>query len=287
MTDRIEVLKTYKTYVGGKFSRSESGRTYRISDNSGTIIANACRCTRKDVREAMVAARNAFTGWKNRSAYNRGQIVYRIAEMLESRKPQFIAELERSGLKAKKAQTEVESAVDRLIYYAGWADKYQQVFSTVNPVASAHFNFSKTEPVGVVGIIAPEDSPLTGLVSVIAPVITGGNSCLVLSSVSNPLPALSFAEVLHSSDVPDGVVNILSGYREELIPPLTSHMDLNAVWNTEISTNIRKQIDEDAALNIKRVTHNVISNWNDQEHENPYFILDFQELKTTWHPSGY
>lgn len=287
MTDRIEVLKTYKTYVGGKFSRSESGRTYRVSDNSGTIIANACRCTRKDVREAMVAARNAFTGWKNRSAYNRGQIIYRIAEMLEGRKPQFIAELERSGLKAKKAQSEVESAVDRLIYYAGWADKYQQVFSTVNPVASGHFNFSKTEPVGVVGIVAPEDSPLTGLVSVIAPVITGGNSCLLLGSVSNPLPALSFAEVLHSSDVPDGVVNILSGYREELIPPLTSHMDLNAVWNTENNTNIRKQIDEDAALNIKRVTHNVISNWNDQEHENPYFILDFQELKTTWHPSGY
>lgn len=287
MKDRIEVLKTYKTYVDGKFLRSESDRTYRIVTGSGNIIANACRCTRKDVRDAMVSARNAFPEWKNRSAYNRGQILYRIAEMMEDRKQQFIGELEKTGLKSKKSEAAVETAVDRLIYYAGWTDKYQQVFSTVNPVASDHFNFSKTEPVGVVGIIAPEESALTGLISVIAPVIAGGNSCLVLASVSNPLPALSFAEVLHSSDVPSGVVNILSGYREDLIPALASHMDLNAVWNTENNNKIRKQIDENTALNIKRVTHNVSSYWDAEEHENPYFILDFQEIKTTWHPSGY
>jgi len=287
MKDRIEVLKTYKTYVGGNFLRSESDRTYKINDDSGAAIANACRCTRKDVRDAMVSARNALPEWKKRSSYNRGQILYRVAEMLEGRKHQFITELEKAGKNSKKARTEIEISVDRLIYYAGWTDKCQQVFSAVNPVASSHFNFSKTEPVGVVGIIAPEESPLTGLVSVLAPVIAGGNSCLLLCSVSNPLPALSFAEVLNSSDLPPGVVNILSGYRDELVPPLTSHMDLNAVWNTENNSEIRKQIDENASLNMKRVNHSVNISWDSEEHENPYYILDFQEIKTTWHPSGY
>jgi acyl-CoA reductase-like NAD-dependent aldehyde dehydrogenase len=287
MTDRIKVLKTYKTYVNGKFPRSESERTYKIKDSKGNAIANACRCSRKDVREAMVAARSAFTGWKNRSSYNRGQILYRIAEMLEDRKEQFIEELMAAGLSKKNALTETEKVIDLFIYYAGWTDKYQQVFGSINPVASSHFNFSNPEPTGIVGIIVPEYDIFTGLAGMIAPVIAGGNSCVVLAPEKYPLTAISFGEVLHASDVPGGVVNILSGYRNELISPLSTHMDLNAIWNTHADNKIRKQIDEDAALNIKRVSHSVNVNWLDDENQNPYHILEFQEIKTTWHPAGY
>ncbi len=289
MPDRIDVLKTYKTYIGGNFPRTESGRYYKVYDANEEVLANACRCSRKDVRDAVVAARSAFPGWKGRSAYNRGQILYRIAEMLEGRKAQFASELETLGLKSKQAKLEVNTSIDRLIYYAGWADKYQQVFGTVNPVASNHFNFSIPDPTGVVSVLAPEESPLLGLVSVIAPVIVGGNTCVVLPSEKQPLCAVSFAEVLNSSDVPGGVVNILTGLKEELIPHMSSHMDVNAFYYTDkkIKSEYGKQIDENGALNIKRVVFEACDDWIDEASRHPYLITNFQETKTTWHPVGY
>ncbi|SMO90499.1 aldehyde dehydrogenase family protein [Fodinibius sediminis] len=289
MPDRVNVLKTYKTYIDGAFPRTESGRHYKVYDREGNILANACQCSRKDVRRAVVAARGSFPGWSDRTAYNRGQILYRIAEMLETRKGQFTEELERTGYKAKRAVAEVESSIDRLIYYAGWSDKYQQVFGSINPVASSHFNFSLPEPTGVVTIWAPEEQPLLGLVSVIAPVITGGNSCVVLASETYPLSAISFAEVLNSSDVPAGVVNILTGSRTELLDPMTSHMDVNAFFytNPDIEVQQQKQIDENGALNVKRIIRKPMEDWQDKEAKSPYFITDFQEIKTTWHPVGF
>lgn len=286
MSDRIEVLKTYKTYVGGKFPRSESGRTYPVKDAEGSVIANACRCTRKDVREAVVSARSAFGGWSERSAYNRGQILYRIAEMLEGRKAQFVRELELSGMKLKAAEREVDLSIDRLIYFAGWTDKYSQVFGTINPVASQHFNFSVPEPTGVVALISSDGSPLLSAVTQIAPVIAGGNSCIILVSETAPLAGVSFGEVLQSSDVPGGVVNILTGFRDEMLDPLTKHMDVNAVFNSIDEKKTKKLIDENASISVKRVFHYPVDEWNDEKHENPYLILEFQETKTTWHPAG-
>ncbi len=288
MSDRLEVSKTYKTYVGGAFPRSESGRHYKVEDSEGKVVANTCRCSRKDVRDAVLAARNALPGWSGRSAYNRGQILYRIAEMLEGRKAQFAEELTKTGFAKKAAQEETDQAIDRLIYYAGWTDKIAQVFGTVNPVASSHFNFSLPEPTGVVNIWAPAESPLLGLVSVIAPVIAGGNTCVVLASERHPLSAVSFGEVLHSSDVPGGVVNILTGLRGELTEHMASHMDVNALFYTdrELKENFGKQIDEWAALNVKRVEGEPVDDWTGEENRNPYLITAFQETKTTWHPVG-
>lgn len=289
MSERIEVRKTYKTYIGGNFPRTESGRYYKVYNKTDDLLANACRCSRKDVRDAVTAARNAFPGWSSRSAYNRGQILYRIAEMLETRKAQFVEELETIGLKSKQAKADVDASIDRLIYYAGWSDKYQQIFGSINPVASSHFNFSIPEPTGVVNIWAPEESPLLGVVSVIAPVIVGGNTCVVLASQKFPLNAISFAEVLNSSDVPAGVVNILTGLREELLVHMTSHMDVNAFFHTESELDKEKwkQMDENSALNLKRIIHKPVDNWYNDEAQSPYFITDFQEIKTTWHPVGY
>lgn len=288
MAKRIDVLKTYKTYVGGSFPRTESGRFYKIFGVDGSLLANACQCSRKDVRMAVVAARDAFSGWKNRSAYNRGQILYRIAEVLEGRKTQFTEELTRAGYTKKDAEREVAISIDRLIYYAGWTDKYQQVFSTVNPVASSHFNFSMPNPTGVVGVIAPDEYPLSGLISMAAPAIAGGNTTVVLASERQPLSSISFAEVLHASDLPGGVINILTGYKEELIPPLSKHMDVNAIFLNDKpgSDGFRKQIEENAAENVKRVITTSTDNWNETEHQSPYFIIDLQETKTTWHPIG-
>jgi len=286
MAERLEVLKTYKTYVNGKFPRSESEKVYQIADKKGRHIANACRCTRKDVREAVVAARSAFNGWSGRSAYNRGQILYRIAEMLEGRKDQFIVELEKSGKDHKDAVREVEASIDRLIYYGGWTDKISQVFGTVNPVASSHFNFSIPEPVGVVGILAPESYPLLSTVTLLAPVIATGNCAVIIASEKNPLPSVSFGEVLHASDLPGGVVNILTGYHKEMMNDLTNHMDVNSVINTSTEKNIMKLIDENASISVKRVSHYSISDWMDNRYENPYMILEFMEIKTTWHPIG-
>lgn len=286
MPDRIEVLKTYKTYVGGKFPRSESDRTYQIKNDRDTVIANACRCTRKDVRDAVVAARSAVTDWSSRSAYNRGQILYRIAEMLEGRKDQFIRELKLLGMAHQEAEYETELAVDRLIYYAGWTDKYPQVFGTINPVASSHFNFSVPEPTGVVGIISSDEDPLLSLITLAAPVIAGGNCCVVLASEINPLVAVSFGEVLHASDVPGGVINVLTGYRNEMIESLTTHKNVNGICNGITDKDTVKLIDENASINVKRVCHFKTENYADSSNENPYLILEFQEIKTTWHPAG-
>lgn len=282
---RIAVAKTYKIYIGGKFPRTESGRFFALTDKRGKVIANMCRSSRKDFRNAVVAARNAQVGWAKASAYLRGQILYRIAEMLEGRREQFVTELTVQGATQKAAENEVDLSIDRLIYYAGWADKYQQVFSAVNPVSSSHFNFSVLEPTGVVAILAPDDSSLLGLIGNVAPVIAGGNTCVVLASESRPLAAVSFAEVLHASDVPGGVVNILTGFRAELTEQFASHMDVNAVIYCDGSKAVAKTVQELAADNIKRVIARNRVNWS-SDAENPYLIRDTQEVKTTWHPIG-
>jgi acyl-CoA reductase-like NAD-dependent aldehyde dehydrogenase len=281
---RIKILKTYKIYIGGQFPRTESGRYYALKNKSGQALANICLSSRKDFRNAVVSARNAFAGWSSKTAFNRSQILYRIAEMLEGRANQFVEELIQQGLTLKTAKQEVEQAIDRIIYFAGWCDKYQQLNSTVNPVSSSHFNFSVPEPTGVVAIIAPEESSLLGLVTLISSCIAGGNTCVVLASESKPLCAITFAEVLNSSDVPAGVVNILTGSLKELITPISSHMDVNAVVYARTNINDFKTIQLNAALNVKR-TYKYSINWfNNEEAENPYFILDLQEIKTTWHP---
>ena len=283
--NRIAVAKTYKIYIGGKFPRTESGRYFTLDDKRGDVIANLCRGSRKDFRNSVVAARKAQEGWAKASAYLRGQILYRIAEMLEGRREQFIAELELQGSTAKAAAKEVNQSIDRLIYFAGWSDKYQQVFSAVNPVASSHFNFSVLEPTGVVSILAPDDSSLLGLITNIAAAIVGGNTCVVLASESKPLCAVSFAEVLHASDVPGGVVNILTGFRSELTEFFASHMDVNAVVYCDGGKAVAKTVQELAADNIKRVIARNRVDWSGDA-ENPYLIRDTQEVKTTWHPIG-
>lgn len=284
MTERLPVLKTYKIYIGGKFPRTESGRYYVAKSASGAALANVCLSSRKDFREAVVAARAAQGAWAARSAYNRGQILYRIAEMLEGRSAQFFEELTSQGEKPAAATAQVSGAVDRLLYYAGWADKYQQVFSSVNPVASSHFNFSILEPTGVVAILAPEESSLLGLVSLIAPAIAGGNTCIALASYSKPLCPVTFTEVLATSDLPGGVVNLLTGARAELLDPFSSHMDVNAVVYAGDDQNELALIRTKSADNVKRVVARGPSDWLSEEAQSPYFILDTQEVKTTWHP---
>ncbi len=285
-SQRLPVAKTYKIYVNGKFPRTESGRTYPLPGSREDPAANICLCSRKDFRDAVVAARAAVSGWSGSSAYLRGQILYRIAEMLEGRKDQFVSELVRTGLTKRVAAKEVAGSIDRLVYYAGWSDKVQQVFSSVNPVSSSHFNFSMLEPTGVVSVIAPEESALLGLVSAVAPVIVGGNTCVVLSSYTKPTSAISFGEVLHASDIPAGVVNLLTGQRKELLEHFASHMDVNAaVYYGEDSDEIQS-LQEHAALNVKRVAIRSHSDFQKASSQGPYHILDTQEVKTTWHPVG-
>lgn len=281
---RLEILKTYKIYIGGQFPRTESGRYYSLKNKSGEVIANICLSSRKDFRNAVVAARGAFGGWSAKSGLNRSQILYRIAEMLEGRRAQFIQELTLQGSTTKAAETEVNLSIDRLVYYAGWCDKYQQLFSSVNPVASSHFNFSVPEPSGVVAILAPEENSLVGLVSAIAPVIAGGNACVVLASESKPLCSVTFAEVLNSSDVPGGVVNILTGQLKELSSQFSSHMDVNAVVYYGADNKEIKSIQENATLNVKRVFIHSKGNSASEVAQSPYHILETQEIKTTWHP---
>lgn len=281
---RLEVLKTYKIYVGGKFPRTESGRYYIATNSQGETLANMCLSSRKDFRDAVQAARKAFGDWGSRYAFNRGQILYRIAEMLEGRKAQFIEELIKQDSTRKEAEAEVNTSIDRLIYYAGWCDKFQQIFSSVNPVGCPHFNFSNPEPTGVVSVIAPQDSSLIGLVSVIAPVIAGGNTCVVLASQSKPLCSITFAEVLNSSDVPGGVVNILTGKPDELLSWFSNHMDVNAIVYCENDQAAVKTIQDNASLNLKRPVFYRGTDWSTDEAESPYMIMDTQEIKTTWHP---
>jgi acyl-CoA reductase-like NAD-dependent aldehyde dehydrogenase len=284
--ERLSVLKTYKIFIAGKFPRTESGRYYLLKSAKGQAIANLCLCSRKDVRDAVAAARSAQGSWAGKSAFNRGQILYRIAEMLEGRSPQFVAELVQMGSTRPQAEAEVAAAVDRCLYYAGWADKYQQVFSSVNPVSSSHFNFSVLEPTGVVTMLAPDDSGLIGLVSVILPAIVGGNTAVALASTTKPLCAVTFAEVLATSDVPAGVVNILTGKRDELLDHLAGHMDVNATLYCGQDPHELAAIRIKSALNVKRVISYDREDWTDESAQSPYFILDMQEVKTTWHPVG-
>lgn len=283
---RVAVPKTYKLYVDGKFPRSESGRYYSLRRARAPLLANVCRGSRKDFRDAVVAARNALGAWSKTSAYLRGQILYRAAEMLEGRAGQFTAELVLQGIAKPRARSEVTATIDRLVYYAGWADKYQQVFSTVNPVSTSHFNFSVLEPTGVVAVIAPEGSGLLGLVSNVAPAVAGGNTCVVLASESLPLSAVSFAEVLHASDFPAGVINVLTGHKSELIEHFASHMDVNAVIYADADAAAVRKIQGLAADNIKRVVLRGGADWSSAASQSPYAISDTQETKTTWHPIG-
>lgn len=283
---RIPVAKTYKIYIGGKFPRTESGRYFPLEDKKGNVIANMCRASRKDFRNSVVAARKAQGAWAGTSAFLRGQILYRIAEMLEGRREQFVAELVLQGSTQRAAEKELDLSIDRLIYFAGWTDKYQQVFSAVNPVSSAHFNFSVLEPTGVVSILAPDDTSLLGLVSNIAPTIAGGNTCVVLASETRPLCAISFAEVLNDSDVPGGVVNILTGYRSELTEQFASHMDVNAIVYCDGGKKVAQSVQELAAENVKRVIGRARVDWSKDDAQHPYLIRDTQEVKTTWHPIG-
>lgn len=279
---RLKVLKTYKLFIDGKFPRTESGRYFTINLKNDQI-ANMCRASRKDLRNSVVAARSAQGSWSSRSAFNKSQIIYRIAEMLEGRKEQFKEELILQGAKPVEARNEVALALDRLIYYAGWADKYQQVFSSVNPVSSSHFNFSIYEPTGVVFILANQTTSLLSLVSTVIPVITGGNTCVVLASEVKPLSAITFGEVIHSSDMPPGVVNILTGYSDELIEHAGSHLDINSIFFNLEKSHKLTLLKELASVNVKRVVSNA-RKWTNEDDHDPYLITKFCEVKTTWHP---
>tara|TARA_B100001250_G_scaffold414489_1_gene453208 strand:+ start:3734 stop:4597 length:864 start_codon:yes stop_codon:yes gene_type:complete len=287
MNTSLDIKKTYKLYIDGKFSRTESGRYMQWVDSKNNQTINFCHASRKDFRNAVQASRNAFNNWNNFSGYNRGQILYRIAEMLDSRKEQFISELILQGKSKKKSIQEVKQSIDRLVYYAGWSDKFQQIFSRVNPVSTPHYNFSSPEPTGVVSIIAPKNSYLLGFISVIVPAVVGGNTVVVLASEDNPLCAISFSEVLHSSDVPNGVINILSGYCNELAGHFSSHMDVNAVINCSSDLKDSELIRRNSSLNVKRVFDYESIDWTHVDSQDPYLIMDCQEVKTTWHPIGY
>src|SRR5215467_12831893 len=275
---RVEVLKTYKIYIGGQFPRTESSRFYIATNSKGDQLANICLSSRKDFRDAVVAARNAFKGWASKAAFNRGQILYRIAEMLEGRKAQFIEELIKQDISKAQAQKEINVSIDRLIYYAGWCDKYQQIFGTVNPVASSHFNFSVPESTGVVAAIGPQENSLLGLIPTIAPIIAGGNTCVILASETKPLCAVSFAEVINSSDVPGGVVNILTGKPSELFSHFATHMDVNAVVYCGSDAQIEKELQQKGAGNVKRVLVYRDTNWFSEKAQSPYYILNTQEI---------
>jgi len=289
--ERLDVRKTYKLYIGGKFPRTESGRSYLVADDKGKPWANACRASRKDVRDAVQAARKAVAGWSGATAYNRGQVLYRVAEMLEGRREQFVEEVARAEGVTRRAATEtVDKAVDRWVWYAGWADKLAQVFGSANPVAGPYFNFSVPEPTGVVGVVAPAGSSLLGLVSRLAPVIVSGNTCVVVASETRPLPAITLAEVLATSDLPGGVVNLLTGFAAELVGPLAAHMDVDALDLAGLDLALYREAELAAAENVKRVAPPVklsARDWlADAKGQDPYWIANFLEIKTVWHPIG-
>lgn len=280
---RISVLKTYKIYINGQFPRTESGRFYPLYNKEKKLIANICLGSRKDFRNAVVAARNAFADWSQKTAYNRSQILYRMAEMLESRKEQFIEEIILQGTSRPKATVEVENSVDRIIYYAGWADKFQQVVSSVNPVASSHFNFTVAEPTGVVALLPDSKFSLLSVVSILIPIIASGNTTVLLASEDKPLCAITFAEVLNSSDLPPGVVNMITAKRKEVLKHIVAHMDINAIVNCIDDENDKKLIKEVSAVNLKR-TIDYHKNWEEENAQDLFFITDSVEYKTTWHP---
>ncbi|MEJ6491497.1 MAG: aldehyde dehydrogenase family protein [Flavobacteriales bacterium] len=280
--ERLEVLKTYKIYIGGAFPRTESGRTYPLKDSKGTLLANMCLSSRKDVRNSVVAARKAFGGWSSKTAFNRGQILYRLAEMMEGRKVQLVDELIQMGKTKPNAEQEVLLSIDRCIYYAGWCDKYQAIVSSVNPVSSNHFNFTVAEPTGVVGLIADEKSGLIGLISMLLPIIAGGNTCIVLASETKAMSSITLAELINSSDVPGGVVNILTGNLDELAQTFSTHMDINSLALSRES-KLMKAMAENCVSNVKRFSI-YSENWTKIESQGLDFIARFQEYKTTWHP---
>ncbi|WP_419997391.1 aldehyde dehydrogenase family protein [Streptomyces boninensis] len=282
---RLGVLKTYKLFIGGKFPRSESGRVYEVTSSKGEWLANAPQSSRKDARDAVVAARKAFAGWSGATAYNRGQVLYRVAEMLEGRKDQFVREVaDAEGLGKSRAAAVVDAAVDRWVWYAGWTDKIAQVAGGGNPVAGPYFNLSTPEPTGVVAVLAPQESSFLGLVSVVAPVIVTGNTAVVATSESAPLPALSLAEVLATSDVPGGVVNVLSGRTAEIAPPLAAHQDVNAIDLTGADPALAKDLETAAADNLKRVLRAGPHDWS--QTPDTKRLTAFLETKTVWHPTG-
>ncbi|WET80448.1 aldehyde dehydrogenase family protein [Amycolatopsis sp. QT-25] len=287
MSDRISVAKTYKLYIGGKFPRSESGRVYPVTDSKGKFLANASHASRKDVRDAVSAARKAFGGWSAATAYNRGQVLYRVAEMLEGRREQFVAEVAASeGIAAKKAQSLVDASIDRWVWYAGWTDKIATVLGGANPVAGPYFSFTVPEPTGVVGVLAPQRSSLLGLVSVLAPVLATGSTAVVVSSADRPLPAITLSEVLATSDLPGGVANILTGRAAELGSWLASHGDVNALDPAGAEPAARADLARDAAGTVKRVltVPDVEPDWTADA--DIARLRRYLEAKTVWHPLG-
>jgi acyl-CoA reductase-like NAD-dependent aldehyde dehydrogenase len=293
-TPRIEVRKTYKLYIGGSFPRTESGRSYLVSGADGSPLANACRASRKDLRDSVRAARKALPGWAGRTAMNRGQILYRVAELMEGRRDQFIAEVAAAeGTSRHDATAAVDRAIDRWVWYAGWADKIAQILGSSNPVAAPYFNFTIPEPTGVVGIVAPETSSLLGLVSRLAPPLVSGNTVVLLTSETRPLPAVTLSEVLATSDVPGGVVNVLTGLKGELIPVLAGHEDVDALDTWGVPDELRTETEITALNDIKRVLRRPTTvrearfDWtDDRAAERPEWIAAFLEMKTVWHPIG-
>ncbi|MGW4206712.1 aldehyde dehydrogenase family protein [Lentzea sp. NPDC004789] len=286
MSDRVSVAKTYKLYIGGAFPRSESGRSYPVTDSKGAFLANAAQGSRKDARDAVSAARKAFPGWSGATAYNRGQVLYRVAEVLEGRREQFVSEVAASeGVPLKKAQSLVDTAIDRWVWYAGWTDKIAAVLGSSNPVAGPYFSFSTPEPTGVVAVLAPQQSSLLGLVSVIAPVIASGNTAVVITSQDRPLPAITLSEVLATSDVPGGVVNIITGRTAEIAPWLASHADVNALDLTGAPESLRADLERSAAGTVKRVLRNKAG---EDFAVTPDLsrLRAYLETKTVWHPMG-
>jgi len=292
--DRIDVRKTYKLYIGGAFPRSESGRSYAITAANGDHLANAARASRKDLRDAVRAARKAAQPWADRTAMNRGQVLYRVAELMEGRRDQFVAEVASAeGVRDAKARTLVDRAIDRWVWYAGWADKIAQVLGSSNPVAAPYFNFTIPEPTGVVGIVAPETSSLLGLTSRLAPPLVSGNAVVVITSETRPLPAVTLTEVLATSDVPEGVVNILTGRKTELVPVLAGHVDVDAIDVWGVPADLRTDVEMIAADNVKRLARrpagvtDVGFDWlDDRAAERPEWIAAYLEMKTVWHPIG-
>lgn len=287
MSERVEVRKTYKLFVGGAFPRSESGRTYEVTDARGGFLANAAKASRKDARDAVLAARKGQGAWSAATAYNRGQVLYRIAEVMEGRREQFAADVRAAeGVDAATAATKVDAAIDRWVWYAGWADKLAQALGSANPVAGPYFNFSIPEPTGVVAAVAPQDSSLLGLVSVVAPIVASGNAVIVIASTDRPIPAISLTEVLATSDVPGGVINVLTGDPAEMMPWLASHGDVNAVDLTGVTdSGLAASLERDAAGTVKRVVRaDPAADWA----RDPGLsrIRAFVETKTVWHPLG-
>jgi acyl-CoA reductase-like NAD-dependent aldehyde dehydrogenase len=286
MTARIEVRKTYKLYIGGAFPRSESARSYEVTDTKGRFLANAALASRKDARDAVVAARKAQPGWAGATAYNRAQVLYRVAEVMEGRRAQFVEEVSRAeALTARRAESVVDASIDRWVWYAGWADKLAQVLGSTNPVQGPYYNFSVPEPTGVVAVVAPQESSLLGLVSVVAPVVVSGNAAVVLASESRPLASITLSEVLATSDVPGGVVNLLTGHVAEVAPWLAAHMDVNAIDIAGVDdVDLRRELEIAAADNVKRVRRPDTDDWTADPGLSR--IRSFLETKTVWHPIG-